>query len=85
MAFMNENRGKPVFNAVGGTGSTLSSTQAQTNLQQGTSPTTTNLQGVFNEAMEEQKKLYADITRLNTDKNRQSSYLSLAKSVSEKA
>lgn len=44
----------------------------------------TDLTSIFKDQMEQQKALYAQITVLNADKNRQSSYLSLGKGVSEK-
>ena len=40
-------------------------------------------QQIFQEQMAQQAALYGDITKLNDQKNEQSSYLSLAKGVSE--
>lgn len=63
------------FNAVG---------QAQTTASTSANSGGTDLTSIFKDQMEQQKALYAQITVLNADKNRQSSYLSLGKGVSEK-
>lgn len=51
---------------------------------QGANGQATDLKNVFAEQMAQQQALFAQITRLNQQKNIQSSYLSLGKGVSEK-
>lgn len=91
MSFYHRQNQRPVFAealgaaAPGGTTMTPAdtSTGAQKAVSSTSTGTATSYKEIFDNEMAQQMQLYAQITELNDKKNEQSSYLSLAKGVSE--
>ncbi len=87
MTFHHRNNHKPLFVApTGGTGTaagTAGAGAAGDEIAKNSDPISAGYQKIFQEQMQQQMELYRVITKLNDDKNNQSSYLSLAKGVSE--
>lgn len=82
--------GTPTTTAAGSNGAGLNTSSTNTvnpnqqgQIQTSGDPVVGQYQAIFAQQMEQQAKLYGDITKLNDFKNQQSSYLSLAKGVSE--
>ena len=94
MSFHHRQNQRPVFagelTATGGAGAggttmapATTAAGAQENVSKTTTGTATSYKEIFDNEMANQMQLYAQITELNDKKNEQSSYLSLAKGVSE--